>query len=750
MTRAQLRRHVIPIIIGIGIVAFALVFQLSDEEIIERLRNRMEWVAYDLRMQATLDRDSKPHESVVIIDIDEKSLANEGRWPWPREKIALLTEKLAAAGVAVTVYDIVFSEPQPNVALSMLEILQDADVDPIVNQTLVDVADQIDGDVIFATSLLGLTEPDADGIPALDVVLGYAFTDSEEQYGEISAPLVVPNIADLDNASILEQDGFIANLDIIQGVAPNGGFFNANPDEDGIIRRSNLVFKHNGKIYPSLSLAAVKAFLASEEVTIDTASINEVDVVENISLDGVLNIPTTAIGGVLIPFRGGAYNFTYISATDVLNDTADNAKLESTIALIGTSATGLGDLRPTPISNVYPGVEIHATITAGILDSMFPVEPEWANGANFILSVVIGVFLSLLLPFLNPLKAILVFITSMVGLVAFNFWLWVDYNFVVAVASPLAMIFLLSTTNLAYGFIFESQGKRALKDQFGQYVPPQLVDQMLDTEDDLGFEGDRREMTVLFADIRSFTTISESLSAAELKDMLNRFFTPMTEIIFNKQGTIDKYVGDMIMAFWGAPLRDPDHAKHAIDGALTMLDKVDAMQDEMNALGYPPLNIGVGLNTGEMNVGNMGSEFRRAYTVLGDAVNLSSRLEGLTKFYGVKLIVGENTHEGQDDYVFRKLDKVQVKGKTEPVIIYEPVCLKSEASEELLQSIDAYHQALALHYAKDWTASKTAFKALKEIDPDRLIYSLYLDRMTTTQEMLLTDDWDGTFVHTSK
>jgi len=273
---------------------------------------------------------------------------------------------------------------------------------------------------------------------------------------------------------------------------------------------------------------------------------------------------------------------------------------------------------------------------------------------------------------------------------------------------------------------------------------------MLESDQDLGFEGDRREMTVLFADIRSFTTISESLTPTQLKDMLNRFFTPMTEIIFNKNGTIDKYVGDMIMAFWGAPLKDPEHAKHAIDGALAMLEKVEAMKPEMDALGYPPINLGIGLNTGMMNVGNMGSEFRRAYTVLGDAVNLSSRLEGLTKQYGVKLIVGENTREGQDDYIFRRLDKVQVKGKTEPVVIYEPICLVEAASESLLADLEMHEQALDFYYAREWTEAKKLFTQLKENDPDRMIYSIYLDRMSSMNELLLTEDWDGTFEHTSK
>lgn len=757
MTSAKLRRNVLPITIGIGLVAFSLVFQLSDNPFIEKLRDRMEWIAYDLRLQFTLPKDPVPHENIVVIDIDDKSLAAEGRWPWPREKIARLTEKLTEAGVIVTVYDILFSEPEANVAISVLDILANFKVDELVTNTLINLADQIDGDIILATSLQDK-----------DIVLGYAFIGDEEEYGAIGLPLNITNLDELGNSSVRKQAGFLSNLDILQGVANNGGFLSVEPDADGVIRRASLVYEYKGQFYPSLALEAVRLFYASESATILTAKIADFDVMEYLSLD-VVNIPTDGIGAVLVPYRGPSFSFTYFSATDILNDAVDPeklAKLESTIAFIGATATGLNDLKATPVSKIYPGVEVHASIAAGIIDSAntegetaagallqpatFPTEPDWAQGLNFVITLTIGLFLAILLPFMGPLLSILLFMGSAGSLLGFNIWLWTEYNFVIAVASPLITIFLLALSNLAYGFIFESQGKKHLRDQFGQYIPPALVDQMLDSDQDLGFEGDRREMTVLFADIRSFTTISESLTPTELKDMLNRFFTPMTEIIFNKQGTIDKYVGDMIMAFWGAPLKDPEHAKHAIDGALAMLEKVDAMKPEMDALGYPPINLGIGLNTGMMNVGNMGSEFRRAYTVLGDAVNLSSRLEGLTKQYGVKLIVGENTREGQEDYIFRRLDKVQVKGKTEPVVIFEPICLVEAASDSLLADLETHEQALDFYYAREWTEAKKLFTQLKENDPDRMIYSIYLDRMSSMNELLLTEDWDGTFEHTSK
>jgi adenylate cyclase len=740
MLLQRIKKSALPITIGIGIVIFSLAFQFSDNPLLKSLRDRMEWLAYDVRLSGTLDKNPRPHPSIVIIDIDDKSLSEEGRWPWSRTKTATLINKLAEYGVVVQAFDIVFAEPETNIAISLLDILAQnkLSVAENVTDTLATMAENIDGDAFLARSL-----------GDKEVVLGFAFVNNEEKFNTLGIPLNLKNEQPLVNTVIPDFHGYISNLQSLQESAINGGFFNSTPDTDGVIRRSSLITLHEGQLYGSLAFKAVLVYFASEGVTVRTAAIGNINVVDSIIYDNV-RIPTNAQGGVLIPFRGGSYSFTYISASDVLQGKADPALLEGKIAFIGTSATGIGDLRPTPVSNIYPGVEVHASIAAGLIDKKFPVEPDWAGGLNFLITLVIGLFLALLLPFQSPLRAIFLFIVVAGGLIGFNAWLWIDRYFVISIASPLVMVFLLALSNLAYGFLFESQGKRQLKDQFGQYVPPQLVDEMMNSGEDLGFEGERREMTVLFADIRSFTTISESLSAQDLARMLNRFFTPMTEIIFTHRGTIDKYVGDMIMAFWGAPLRDPEHAKHAIQGALAMLDKVEETKPEMLAYGYPEINIGVGLNTGQMNVGNMGSDFRRAYTVLGDAVNLGSRLEGLTKQYGVKLIVGETTHAGQTDFLFRRLDKVRVKGKNEPVVIYEPLCSNYRATEDMFEEVAEYEAALDLYYARDWAESRKRFKALKENDPGRMIYSIYLDRMSSVNEMLLTDDWDGVFTHTSK
>ncbi len=321
---------------------------------------------------------------------------------------------------------------------------------------------------------------------------------------------------------------------------------------------------------------------------------------------------------------------------------------------------------------------------------------------------------------------------------------------------PLAIPMLLQLpfalfVGLLAQYLTEARGRRRLKAVFGQYVPPEIVDEMSrNPDEEFSVEGESRELSVLFCDIRSFTTISESLAADELKQLLNHFFTPMTRIIFEKRGTIDKYVGDMIMAFWGAPVQDPLHRQHAVEAALAMLDQVVEMRPDFSARNWPEVNVGIGINTGMMNVGDMGSEYRRAYTVIGDAVNLGSRLEGLTKYYGVRLIVSETTAGGLEGIVLRRLDRVKVKGKNEPVTIYEPVGLSGAVTDEVVAEVRQSDAALEQYFAGNWDQARAAFMALRAAMPQCKFYSLYLERIDALQSQGIAAGWDGVFEHTSK
>jgi adenylate cyclase len=300
-------------------------------------------------------------------------------------------------------------------------------------------------------------------------------------------------------------------------------------------------------------------------------------------------------------------------------------------------------------------------------------------------------------------------------------------------------------------YLTEARNRRKMQSIFGRYVPPQIVAEMSrHPDEDFAVEGQSRELSVLFCDIRSFTTISESLPADELKQLLNRFFTPMTRVIFEKRGTIDKYVGDMIMAFWGAPVQDPQHPQHAVEAALGMLDQVESLRAEFGERGWPEVRVGIGINTGTMNVGDMGSEFRRAYTVIGDAVNLGSRLEGLTKYYGVSLIISESTAEKLSGILLRRLDRVKVKGKNEPVTIFEPVAFVDEVPGDLRQEIEISEQAMDCYFAGEWEKAQALFEKLRSARPECRLYGLYLERIQRLRSQGVAPGWDGVFVHTEK
>ena len=739
MHLARFTAKLIPTALGIGLAIIFAWTQFTDAPFLRALEQRVESIAYDLRLNASLKKDDTDNR-IIIIDIDEKSIGAEGRWPWPRDKMARLTDRLFEAGVIVAGYDIFFTEPERNKAAAVLkQAEQDHPGDQQLINTLNAMVPKFDNDRRLAESLMDR-----------DITLGYLFhAENTKPIGHLPQPLLSLSSEMARQSGIKEMPNYTASLPLLQKNALSSGFVTTWPDPDGIIRRTPMIIRHGENVYGSLSLNVAKLYLFLENVTVNTAKIGQLDAVENIDLGGTI-IPTDAYGFALVPYRGPAGNFPYISATDVLNGHIDEEILEGAIVLIGASAVGIADLVATPVENIYPGVEVHANMIRAILDKKFYSEPAWADGANLIITLAIGVLLALILPHLGPMWLILISATTGIGLAFGNFWLWQEKGLALSLAWLLIMIAALAALNITLGFLSETRKRSQLKSMFGQYVPPQLVDTMTGDASSYGFEGDSRVMTVLFADIRGFTTLSEKLSPSELRTLLNRYFTHMTEIIFDNQGTIDKYVGDMIMAFWGAPLKNEDHAKHAIEAAMAMLKKTEELKPELKAAGYPEVNIGIGLNTGLMNVGDMGSSYRRAYTVLGDNVNLGSRIEGLTKFYGAGLVIGETTREGQDDFIFRRLDLVKVKGKTEAVKVFEPLCKKDKATPELLTELRHHEQGLDAYLKQEWDKAEQIFAGLNKQQPDARIYSLYMERINELRHRTLGKEWDGVYERREK
>ena len=725
-----------------GLIVIALICWLQVVSHSEEagLLQRLNYLLYDIRLRTLLpyQPQSISTHKVVIVDIDESSLKEQGRWPWSRQKMTALVKNLEAAGVSVIGFDIVFAEPELNPA----EVIAKSTADLDLKSKLGVIRRTFDYDHLFSKTLEH---------SKTDIVSGFFFHDTISiKSGKLPSVVSFLDPKMLDRTLIPRMIGFEGNLDAIQAGADSSGFVSVYPDSDGVIRRAPLLLRFEDKLYSSLGLEVAKAYRLANAIRVETYPEGALEKLAAIKLDDLV-LHTDAKGQMLIPYRGGRGYFSYISASDVIESRADQSLLQNAIVLVGSSAIGLADLKPTPLSASFPGIESQASIVDGILRGDLPTSPDWGLGVLLCILVASGLFLMLTLSRVGPLMAVVITAITFLGNIGLNFYFWYAFLFDLALASVVIEIGLISTLYIVYGFYKETLQRRQIKSMFGQYVAPAHIDNLLGSPDSLSFEGETKEMTVLFADIRSFTNISEKLTAAELKQMLNRFFTPMTEIIFAHQGVIDKYVGDMIMAFWGAPLDDEKQCQHAVHASLKMLEKVEALKPEFAALGLPEISIGIGLNTGLMNVGDMGSTFRRAYTVLGDAVNLGSRLESLTKFYGVKCLVSEATIQQVEGVVFRLVDYIQVKGKEDAIKIYEPLGFQTAITPEKEAHLKAYHDARELYLNRQWAESKACFERLSETDPSgQILYGIYLDRIDAFMQTPPNEDWQGIFRHINK
>lgn len=711
-----------------------------------QLINRLEALSYDLRLNLTMPKTQD--NRIVIIDIDEKSLAQVGRWPWSRDKIALMLDQLFDYyGAAVVGFDVVFAERDESSGIATLEKLgrQEFKNDALFQRILPQLRHNLDYNQLFADKLKGRA-----------VVLGYYFSsDSQRTAGQLPPPVFTAKTLKAGNTQFLKMTGYGANLPELQTNALSGGHFNPQVDPDGVTRRIPLLQEYQGAYYEALSVAVVRGFLGSPPLTAGFpqgigsggSAYQKLEYLQIVDF----KIPVDEKVCSFIPYRGKQGSFQYFPAIDVIQKRISKEDLEGAIVLVGTSAAGLMDLRSTPVAPIYPGVEVHANMIAGILDQNIKYQPAYVLALEILLLLFAGTLLSLILPFSTPLKATLLSLAVLVTIMGLNFWAW-SANIVLPLASFILMIPLLFAFNMSYGFFTETRTKHRITGLFGQYIPKELVTEMSKNPENFAssLDGDDREMTVLFSDVRNFTTISEGLQAKELTRLMNEYMTPMTYVIQKHRGTIDKYIGDAIMAFWGAPLSDKDHARNAIMTALDMQTTLDRLRPEFIKKGWPEICIGVGVNSGIMHVGDMGSEFRRAYTVLGDAVNLGARLEGLTKQYGVGILVGETTRKAVSDIVFCELDRVRVKGKDQPVAIYEPIGLDAAVSRAVQDELKLFDEALTLYRKMSWDEAEKRLSELQKINPEKYLYRLYLERIDFFRSEPPENGWDGVFKFTTK
>jgi adenylate cyclase len=602
----------------------------------------LELKTYDMRLRAL---SSSPPQAVTIAAVDEQSLASLGRWPWSRTTLAKLVDHLDRAGARVIVFDVFFPEPEsPEADRELARAIAGA------------------RNVVLSTVFL------LSGEEARHLGIGRLEAAKRAMAAQAIGTVREGGAAASARFPMTEPQGIIVNIPELQRSAVYAGHINVLPDADGTVRRVPLVYRYDGRYFASSDVQAARAFLGRKELVLHTASYGVIGI-----QIGERNLPTDEEGRFLVRYRGRAGTFKTISIADILDGRADPALLRNHVVLIGTNAQGIGDIRVTPFSAAFPGVELRASVIENLLEGAALQRPEWMSLVDLVVTVLLGFVLTWLLPrfgvsggavlALGTLAAYLLLAETLFQ--SEGLWLNVVYPTIVV-----ALVFA-STTLVRY-FSTESE-RRQIKAAFQFYVPPAVVEEIAADVSKLRLGGEKRDLTVLFSDIRGFTSMSEALAPEDLVKLLNVYFTEMTNQVFKHKGSLDKYIGDAIMAIFGAPIHDAQHPHLACRAALDMIKALEALKARWRQEGLPEIGIGIGINTGPMIVGNMGSETRFNYTVIGDAVNLASRIESLNKDYGTSILVSEYTYEQVKDEFrsAREIDRVRVRGRAQVVGLYE-------------------------------------------------------------------------------
>jgi len=740
----QLLRHWPRIAVTLLPLLFALLHAVGVVRlgVLERLDN----IIYDTRLRATMP--GTLDDRIVIVDIDEKSLAEVGRWPWGRNRLAELTDELFdRQKVAILGFDVVFAEADESSGLKRLSQLAQKELrdQPGFVEKLRQMQPSLDYDAMFARSL-----------EKRPVVLGYYLTSDRDgrTSGVLPAPVMGKEALQGRPITFTTWNGFGSNIAQLASAAPVAGHFNPIAESDGVVRSLPLIAEYKGQYYESLSLAMFRMLAGSPTVSPgfprDRFLSRTYQGLESIQLklgSKTLAIPVDERVAALVPFRGfggpKGGSFRYVSAADLLSKAIPAETLKDKIILVGTTAPGLQDLRVTPVSEIYPGVEAHANVISGLLDGKVLVKPDYAIGYDVVVLALAGLLLAFALPLVTATRAVILSVVVIAAVAALNLWLYLGFGLVLPLAGALTMCMTAFALNMSYGYFVESRSKRELAHLFGTYVPPELVDEMVKDPDSYSMQATNREMTVMFCDMRGFTKLSEHMEPIQLQALLNEVFTRLTSLIRANRGTIDKYMGDCVMAFWGAPVETPDHAHLAVKSALEMANAIRALNEEHRAKGMPEIGIGIGCNTGNMCVGDMGSNIRRSYTVIGDAVNLGSRLEGLSKVYGVDIVVSESTRKLAPGFGWQELDRVRVKGKDQAVSIFWPVAPANRIGADTESELKAWASFLKAYRAQDWDQCDVLMLNLLRMNAKKFLYHLYSDRVASMRLLPFDLEWDG-------
>ena len=689
---------------------------------------------------------AKPREveqrPVVIVDIDENSLEALGQWPWPRNLIARLVDRITAEGGVAVAFDIVFPEPDrtsPDLLAKTLPGLSEG-----ARQELSRAANH---DAVFAEALrrsrvvLGQSAYNPKGLRMRDDLapkVPLAYLGQNPAPFLLTYPELLPNIKSLEDA------------------AAGRGMLTVLPETDGVVRRAPLILRARDKVIPALAVDLLRVAAGQSTLLVKSDTLG----VKSIVVAGA-EVPTDPNGQLWIHFSLHEPS-RFVSARDVLNGSVDGAKLKNKLVLIGTSASGLFDIKTTPTEPVMPGVEVQAQVLENILTNSVLNRPSYAVGAEVWLALIVGLAIILMVPVLGVFRVFLLGFAITLVLASVSWQLYSRTNTLIDVAFPLLSSFGVFLTLVFTNYFREEAQRQQIRNAFSQYLSPDLVEQLAKNPDKLVLGGETRDMTILFSDVRGFTAISELYrdDPQGLTALMNRFLTPLSNAIIDHNGTIDKYMGDSIMAFWNAPLDNKQHAIGACEAALDMLKRMDKVNGEREAEAeqtdqtFIPIKVGIGINTGECVVGNLGSELRFDYSVLGDSVNLASRLEGQSKAYGLPIIIGSRTASYVEDaFAMLELDFIRVKGKSEPDVIYTILGHQDLIGDADYQQLrDQVQTMLKAYRLGDWGKALRALQTCRSSEGAfglETFYRLYGTRIAAFLEAP-PPNWDGVFTLESK
>jgi len=735
--KVRLSRLYLPLVCVL--LAAAVVVRWADPFFVRALR----LIAFD-GFQRLDPQAFDPDVPVRIVDIDEKSLAVVGQWPWPRTTMRDLLLSLAEKGAAAVAFDILFSEPDQS---SLEQVVKRLSADQAAALAEV-VARGPTNDQAFAEAL--------DGTPS---VLPVILTDGPNSSLASKAGFAIAG--DDPRPFMAGFRGATGNLAALDAAARGVGAINWVPDRDQVVRRAALVYRVGDTIVPSLAAEVLRVAQGATTYVLKSSNASgETGFGRSTGLNhiriGDLEVPTDADGAVTLKFRASNPQ-AFISASAVLSGEVDRDQIAGRMILIGSSAPGLFDLRATPLDAALPGVEIHAQLLEHVLAGRELTRPDYALGVEELVIVGLGLVLAWVLPRLSARSSALIGLITVVALLAGG---WVAYAYWGLLFDPsfpaLSLgCFITGTTFYVYRRVEAQRGE--IRSAFSRYLAPAVVEDIIANPDKLVLGGELRDLTLMFCDVRDFTTLSERLSATELTRFINELLTPLSEIILQNRGTIDKYIGDAIMAFWNAPLDDPDHAVHACRSAIAMAAKMDELNRHWarQALAaqrpFEPVRIGIGINTGSCCVGNLGSTHRFDYSVVGDEVNVTSRFEGLSKIYGMTAVVGERTMTSARASSL-ELDTVLVKGRVRPTRIFTFLELLHDEQPRLARLDPLHAQFLAAYRAQRWDDAEGLVAQCRAVDISRLekYYSLFLTRIALLRRQPPAAQWDGAYVMTEK